>query len=136
MQKFYQPLGQWNKKQVESWVVDLMQEVSNNWKVSIILQTIVAPVTNPNTIQILLTLMCIHPKWIAEIINVEGVFLQGEVKNGEIMYIDVPDGVEKYYRKQEDVLLLLNIPIWNKASCFMFLQDSCETNEESRVQKV
>ena len=82
--------------------------------------TIVAPVTNSNTIQILLTLMCMHPKWIAEIIDVEGVFLQGEFENGEIMYIDVLDGMEKYYGKQ-DVVLLLNIPIYGikqAASCF------------------
>ena len=76
---------------------------------------------NPNTIQILLTLMCMHRKWIAEIINVEGDFFQREFENGEIMYINVLDGMENNYGKQEDVVLLLNIPIYGTkqaASCF------------------
>ena len=36
-----------------------------------------------------------------EVIDVEGAFLHGEFENGE-----VPDGVEKYYGKQENVVLL------------------------------
>ena len=59
--------------------------------------SIAAPVTNPNTIQILLTLMCMNPKWQAEIVDVEGAFLQGKFENGKEMYINVPDGIEKFY---------------------------------------
>ena len=59
--------------------------------------SIFAPVNNPNTIQILLMPMCMNPKWKAEIVDVEGAFLQGKFKNGEEMYIDVPDRMEKFY---------------------------------------
>ena len=82
---------------------------------------IAATVTNPNTIRILLILMCMNPKWNAEIVNIEGAFLQGEFKNGEEMYIDVPDGMEKFYGSQKDVVLKLNVPIYGTkqaASCF------------------
>ncbi len=40
-------------------------------------ETISAPVTNPNTIRIALTLWAMHKKWIAVVMDVEGAFLQG-----------------------------------------------------------
>ena len=83
--------------------------------------SIAAPVTNPNTICIILTLMCMNPKWKAEIVDVEGAFLQGKFENGEVMYIDVPDGMEEFYGSRKDVGLRLNVPIYGTkqaASCF------------------
>ena len=82
---------------------------------------IMAPVTNPNTIQILLMLLCMHLKWIAEIVDVEGAVLQEEFENDQVMYIVVPDGTEQYYGNWKDLVLLLNIPIYvtkQAASCF------------------
>ena len=73
--------------------------------------TIAVLMMNPNAIRILLKLICMHPTWIAEIIDVQGVFLQGEFENGEVMYINVPDGMDKCYWKHEDVVLLLNVLI-------------------------
>ena len=114
MQKCCLPLGQWRGclnargfKQLEGQ--------------HCFADTITSPVTNPNTIQILLTLMCMHPKWIAEILYVEFAFLQGEFKDGEVMYIDVSDGMEQYYGSQKDVVLLLKILIYGTkqaALCF------------------
>ena len=83
--------------------------------------SIAVPVTNLNTIRILLTLMCMNPKWQAEIVDVKGAFLQGKFKNGKKMYIDVPDGLEKFYGSQKDVVMCLNVPIYGTkqaASCF------------------
>ena len=60
-------------------------------------------------------------RWIAEIIDVKGAFLQSQFEHGEVMYIEVPDGMENYYGKKEDVVLLLNVPIYGTkqaASCF------------------
>jgi hypothetical protein len=61
------------------------------------------------------------PKWVVIIIDVEGAFLQGKFTNGEQMHIDVPDGMEKFYGSREDVVLLLNVPIYGTkqaAHCF------------------
>lgn len=61
------------------------------------------------------------PGWIATVINVEGAFLHGKFTNGKIIYAEVPDGVEKYYGRHEDVVLLLNVPMYRTkqaAQCF------------------
>lgn len=44
---------------------------------------IAAPVTNPMTIWLMSSLLCMNPFWAAVIIDVEGVFLQGEFENSE-----------------------------------------------------
>ena len=78
-----------------------------------------APVTNANSVRISLTLMASNPKWVAEVIDVEGAFLQGEFTVGEEMYIEIPDGFESYY--EGDTVLCLNIPIYGSkqaAACF------------------
>ena len=71
--------------------------------------SIAAPVTNPMPIRIVLTMLGVNPGWIAFVIDVEGAFLQGRFTNGEELYIKVSEGFEHYY--EEDVVLLLNIPI-------------------------
>ena len=57
-------------------------------------------------------------------IDVEGAFLQGKFTNDEQMHIDVQDGMNKYYESQEDVVLLLNAPIYGTeqaAHCFYWI---------------
>ena len=71
--------------------------------------SIAVPVINPVLIRIVLTLLGMNHDWIAEVIDVEGAFLQGRFTNGEELYIKVSEGFEHYY--EEDVVLLLNIPI-------------------------
>ena len=41
--------------------------------------------------------------WMSVIIDVEGVFLQGQFENGEELYIEVPDGFQEWY--EGDVVL-------------------------------
>eukprot|EP00956_Cyclotella_meneghiniana_P008481 scaffold11431_cov23-Cyclotella_meneghiniana.AAC.2 len=60
-------------------------------------ENISSPVTNPVTIRIAWTLLCANPDWIVEALDVEGAFLQGKFRNGEVMYADVPDGMEQFY---------------------------------------
>ncbi len=45
-------------------------------------------------------------------IYVEGASLQDDFVNGEQIYIEVPDGMEEFYGSKEDVVLLLNAPIY------------------------
>ena len=59
--------------------------------------SIAAPVTNPITVCIVLMLYCMHSNWTSAIIDVEGVFLQGQFANGEELYIEVPDGFHEWY---------------------------------------
>lgn len=78
-----------------------------------------APVTNPCSVRIAFTLYASNPKWIAKIVDVEGAFLQGEFTDGEVMYIYVPEGWEKFY--DDDVVLRMNVPIYGTrqaAACF------------------
>ena len=54
---------------------------------------------NTNSVRIVWVLMASNPEWIAKIVDVEGAFLQGRFVNGEVMYIEVPDGMEEFYRR-------------------------------------
>ena len=55
------------------------------------LDSIDAPVTNPITVCFILLLAHMNPTWIMVIIPFEGAFLQGMFKNGEELYIKVPE---------------------------------------------
>ena len=52
-----------------------------------------APVTNANTVRVVMTLWCANPNWVAEVMDVEGAFLQGKFKDGERLYVEIPDGM-------------------------------------------
>ena len=75
---------------------------------------IAAPGTNPNTICIVWTLLAMIPEWVAIIIDVESALLKGRLTTGEQMHIHVPDGMDKFYGSQDDVVLLLDVPIYGR----------------------
>ena len=84
-------------------------------------QDIAAPVTNPFTVRVLLDLLCMNPKWISRIVDVEGAFLQGKFENGEVIYSEVPDGMEECYGLKSDWVLLMNVPVYGTkqaSACF------------------
>ncbi len=58
--------------------------------------SIAAPVTSDVTIRIVLTLLLLA-RWYAELIDVKGAFLHGEFEEGEILYMEIPEGFEQYY---------------------------------------
>ena len=69
----------------------------------------------------MLTLLAMNPKWEAKVVDVEGAFLQGKFTDGEKLYIEITDSMEKFYGTQKDNVLLLNMPIYGTkqaASCF------------------
>lgn len=53
--------------------------------------SIAAQVNNPITIQLVLTLLYMNHSCVAVIINEKGDFLEGKFKNGQELYIEVPD---------------------------------------------
>ncbi len=63
-----------------------------------------APVTNAGTIQIVLILM-IMDDWQGQIVDMKGAFLHEEFEDGEVIYMKVPHGFEKFY--PDDVVLKL-----------------------------
>ena len=84
-------------------------------------QNIAAPVTNANTVRIVVTLLCMNAKWIAEVVDVEGAFLQGKFKDGEELWIEIPDGMDTYYGNRKDTFLKMNVPLCGTkqaAHCF------------------
>ena len=54
--------------------------------------------------------MVMNAAWIAEIIDVDGAFLQGKFTNGEVLYVGISDGFEQYYGDNE--VLMMNVPIY------------------------
>ena len=69
---------------------------------------IAAPLINPMSIRILLTLLAMNHDWVPKVIDIEGAFLQGRSKNGEELSIEIPEEFEQYYKG--DVGLWLNFP--------------------------
>jgi hypothetical protein len=47
--------------------------------------------------------------WAAHLMDVHGAFLKGKFRDGEIMYMKVPQGFEKFYPKNVALLLLRTI---------------------------
>ena len=98
--------------------------------------SIAAPVTNANSVRIVWVLMATNPEWIAKIVDVEGAFLQGKFVNGEVMYIEVPDGMEEFYGRREDVVLLLNAPIYGtKQAAFCFYKTLVGKIKDSKYER-
>ncbi len=66
----------------------------------------------------------------------EGAFLQGQFVNGEVMYIEVPDGMEQFYGKREDVKLQLNAPIYGrKQAAFCFYKTLVDNVKDSKYKR-
>jgi hypothetical protein len=63
-----------------------------------------APVVNDVTIRIALCIM-VMAAWTAHIMDVHGAFLKGKLNAGEVIFMTVPQGFEKYY--PEDAILLM-----------------------------
>ena len=67
----------------------------------------------------MLVLMAMNAAWIAEVIDVDGAFLQGKFTNGEVLYMGIPDRFEEYYGDNE--ALRMNVHIYGTkqaAHCF------------------
>ena len=67
-----------------------------------------APVVNDMTIRIVLILM-IMAKFCAELVDVRGAFLLGEFGQEERLYMEIPEGFEKFYPAGVVLLLLKTI---------------------------
>jgi len=81
-----------------------------------------APVTNEMTIRMVLILL-VMARWHAEILDVQGAFLKGRFENGEKIYMDVPQGFEKYYDPQVWVLLLRRTIYGTKQAAYAFWRE-------------
>jgi hypothetical protein len=55
-----------------------------------------APVVCDVTIRVML-ILAIMANWLAWIVDVEGVFLQGRFQNGEQIFMKIPDGFQNFY---------------------------------------
>ncbi len=82
-------------------------------------------------------LMTAMQAWIAKIFDVEGAFLNGQFVDGEVMYIDVPDGMEAFYGSKEDVALLLNVPIYGtKQTAFCFCKTLVNKVKDCKYERL
>jgi hypothetical protein len=55
-----------------------------------------SPVINDATIRIIMVLMIIF-KWSAQLVDDKGAFLCGSFKDGEEIFMEVPEGFEEFY---------------------------------------
>jgi hypothetical protein len=67
-----------------------------------------SPVTNDATIRIIIVLLIIF-KWSAQLVDVKGTFLCGNFKDGEEIFMEVPQGFEEFYGAYVLLLLLQKI---------------------------
>jgi hypothetical protein len=67
-----------------------------------------SPVTSLVTTRIVMTLI-VMTSWAAHLMDVHGAFLKGKFRDGEIIYMKVPQGFKKFYPKNVALLLLRTI---------------------------
>jgi hypothetical protein len=67
--------------------------------------SIASPVSNEVTIRCMFMLMLVE-YWMGELLDVQGDFLHGNFKNGERLYMEVPQGVEEWFEVYVVFLLL------------------------------
>ena len=77
-----------------------------------------APVVNEITIRLVFTLM-VMAGWYAEVVDVRGAFLHGEFDEGTRLFMEVPEGFEKFY-PVGCLLLLLQTIYGLKQAAFAF----------------
>jgi hypothetical protein len=80
-----------------------------------------APVANEITVRIIL-IMIVMAAWTAEIVDVRGVFLHREFLPGEEVYMEVPQGFQKFY-KGDVVLFLLQTLYGVKQAALAFWRE-------------
>ena len=71
--------------------------------------TIASPVVNEATIKIMLILLAMHVTWVAMLMDVRGAFLHGLFDPGHILFMEIPQGFEKWYPSNVVLLLLKTI---------------------------
>jgi hypothetical protein len=67
-----------------------------------------SPVTSLVTIRIVMTLIVMTSRT-AHLMDVYGAFLKGKFRGGEVIYMQIPQGFEKFYPKNVALLLLRTI---------------------------
>jgi histone deacetylase 1/2 len=81
--------------------------------------SISSPVTNDVTIRIVLVIM-LMAGWCGELLDIKGAFLHGDFEDGKNVYMEVPEGFDKYYDPMYYVLLLLQTIYGLKQSAMAF----------------
>ena len=89
--------------------------------------------SNPVTVRTLFTLFAQNPDWDVRVIDVEGAFLQGKFQNGEEMYMEVPDGMERFYGLRKDVVLKMLVPIYGTKQAAECLQGVSKEVQTERL---
>jgi hypothetical protein len=69
---------------------------------------ILSPVKNDATIRIIMVLMIIF-KWSAQLVDVKGAFLCRNLKDGQEIFMEFPEGFEEFYGAYVLMLLLQTI---------------------------
>ena len=67
-----------------------------------------SPTANDVTIRVLLVIM-LMTNFMANIMDVKGAFLLGRFEKGEELFMEIPQGFEKYFSKNEVIKLLVPI---------------------------
>jgi hypothetical protein len=81
-------------------------------------------VTNDATIMIIMVLMIIF-KWSEQLVDVKGVFLYGNSKDVEEIYMEVSEGFETFYGAYVLLLLFAN-NLWTETRGNGILEKTCE----------
>jgi hypothetical protein len=92
-----------------------------------------APVVNEATIHIVMNIMAMAG-WHAEILDVKGAFLHGEFEKGRKVYMEVPQGFEKYY-DADTVLLLKKTLYGTKQAAMAFWRKLLEAFRAIKFQR-
>jgi hypothetical protein len=63
----------------------------------------------------------------AELLDVQGAFLKGEFANGESIYMEVPQGFGRHYKRNDVLLLKRTMHLWVSSGSICILEGTCES---------
>ena len=91
-----------------------------------------APVVSAITIHIVLVLILMMG-WYAVVMDVKGAFLYGEFDEAHKVYMEVPQGWERFYPSNV-ILMLLKTVYWMSSKCKGVLEEAVASVETDGIQ--
>jgi hypothetical protein len=89
---------------------------------------------NDITIRIALCIM-VMAAWTAYIMDVHGAFLKGKFNAGEVIFITVPQGFEKYY-PEDSILLMLRTIYGLKQAAIAFWRETLKACSKTAARLI
>ena len=96
--------------------------------------SISSPVATDVSIRIAM-ILGLMARWESELVDVKGAFLNGSLGDGDQIYMEVPEGFEKYYPDEDTVLMLLKAIYGTKQAAIQFWKELLKCQRDMKNER-